>query len=86
MKRFALVSIFGVGLLMTCQAMATNGYFSHGYGPISKSLAGACVAITSSAMCSANNPAIIARMDNQWEIGASLFSPDRGFKANDNFR
>jgi len=86
MKKFTLVSVFGAGLLLTSQVMATNGYFSHGYGPISKSLAGACVAITSSAMCSANNPAIIARMDNQWEIGAALFTPDRGFEANDDFQ
>mgnify|MGYP001827288040 FL=1 len=72
--------------MLACPVMATNGYFSHGYGPVSKSLAGACVAITSSAMCSANNPAIMAQIDNQWEIGAALFAPDRGFKANDDFQ
>ena len=85
MNRLALVSILGAGLLLACPAMATNGYFSHGYGPVSKSLAGACVAITSSVMCSANNPAIMAQIDNQWEIGAALFAPDRGFQANDEY-
>lgn len=86
MKKWLPWGIFGAALLAAFQAGATNGYFSHGYGPVSKSLAGACVAVTSSAMCSANNPAIMAGMDDRWEAGAALFSPDRGFTANPDFQ
>jgi long-chain fatty acid transport protein len=64
-------------------AQATNGYMSHGYGTVSKSLAGACVAIVESAMCGAHNPAVLGFMDSRLELGVALFSPDRGFRAND---
>ena len=61
---------------------ATNGYLALGYGPMSVGQAGACVAITDSPMCAANNPAVLSSIDNRWEIGVDLFMPDRGFKAN----
>jgi len=67
------------------QAQATNGYFAHGFGPVSKSMAGACVALVENAMCGATNPASLVHLDNRWEIGAALFSPSRGFDANNDF-
>ena len=73
----------GVALLISGQVAATNGYFAHGYGPVSKSMAGACVAVTESAMCSAHNPAILSYIEeDRLELGVALFSPDRGFQAN----
>ena len=88
MKNRALLSAIGASLFLSVQgqAMATNGYFSHGYGPVSKSLAGACVAMTNSAMCSAHNPATLISVGNRWEVGAALFAPKRGFAANDDFQ
>ena len=74
------------GLAVSTQALATNGYLSHGYGPVAKSMAGACVAMVETAMCGAHNPATLAELDNRWEIGAALFSPDRGFQANNDFQ
>jgi long-chain fatty acid transport protein len=71
--------------LLSGQAVATNGYLAHGYGPVAKSMAGACVAMIETAMCAAHNPATLAFLDNRWEIGAALFSPDRGFHANGDF-
>ncbi len=68
------------------QATASNGYFSHGYGPIAKSMAGACVALVENAMCGAHNPASLGFLDDRWEVGVALFSPDRGFQANDDFQ
>jgi len=46
-------------------------------------MAGACVALVETAMCAATNPASLVHLDNRWEVGLSFFSPDRGFRAND---
>ena len=77
----ALVSLCCALGIPTVQA--TNGYWSHGYGPKSKSIAGACVAMIYGPMCASTNPASMVRVGNQIEFGLSLFSPDRGFTAND---
>lgn len=69
------------GALLSTQAVATNGYLAHGYGPVAKSMAGACVAMVETAMCAAHNPATLVDLDERWEIGAALFAPDRGFVA-----
>jgi long-chain fatty acid transport protein len=60
---------------------ATNGYWSIGYGPKSKSLAGACIGMRFGAMCSAVNPGSLAFVGNRMEAGLALFAPDRGFTA-----
>ena len=80
-KARALV-VLCCGLTATV-AQATNGYWSHGYGPKSKSIAGACVAMIYGPMCASTNPASMVRVGNQLEFGLSVFSPDRGFTAND---
>lgn len=84
-RSFSLVLAMGI-LLFSSQARSTNGYFSHGFGPIAKSMAGACVALVENAMCSAHNPASLAYLDDRFELGAALFFPDRGFQANDDFQ
>jgi long-chain fatty acid transport protein len=56
-------------------AMATNGYFSHGYGMKAKGMGGAAVAATDSAFAGANNPATAAFAGNRMEIGLDLFMP-----------
>lgn len=77
------LGLFGVVTALVGQsASATNGYLALGYGAVSVGQAGACVAITDSAMCAANNPAVLTSIDNRWELGVDLFMPDRGFKAN----
>lgn len=65
-------------------SLATNGYWTHGFGPKSKSMAGACVAMSFGAMCAASNPGSLAVVGNRFEMGMAVFSPDRGFKADDN--
>jgi len=59
-------------------AMATNGYFSHGYGMKAKGMGGAAVAMTDSAFAGANNPATAAFAGNRMELGLDLFMPKRG--------
>lgn len=62
-------------------ANATNGYFAHGHGLISKSLAGAGVAFPQDALAGATNPAGMAFVGNRFDIGAVLFKPDRHYSA-----
>lgn len=86
MKKNCYILITMSAVLFGHNASATNGYLALGYGAASVGQAGACVAITDSAMCAANNPAVLSGIDNRWEIGVDLFMPDRGFKANDDFQ
>jgi len=69
-------------LVLPSTLFATNGYWSSGYGPKSKGLAGACVAMAFGAMCAASNPAALAVIGNRLEFGGALFLPTRGFTAN----
>lgn len=58
-------------------AMATNGYFSHGYGMKAKGMGGAAVASTDSAFAGANNPATASFAGNRTEVGMDFFMPKR---------
>ena len=89
-KRFSVYFYFLAAALMSVVMMrpfpcqATNGYWSHGFGPKSKSMGGACVAMAFGAMCAATNPGSLAVVGNRLELGAAVFSPERGFIADDN--
>jgi long-chain fatty acid transport protein len=82
-KRYTLL-LAGLAAMQTSQTFATNGYWSHGYGPKSKSMAGACVAMRFGAMCAASNPGSMVFVGERLELGLSLFSPKRGFTADNN--
>jgi long-chain fatty acid transport protein len=56
-------------------AMATNGYFAHGYGTKNKGLAGGGVALPQDAMIAATNPAGMVFVGNRMDVGAAIFSP-----------
>lgn len=58
-------------------AIATNGYFSHGYGMKAKGMGGAAVALTDNAFAGANNPAAAVWSGNRMEVGVDLFMPSR---------
>lgn len=61
-------------------AMATNGYFSHGYGMKAKGMGGAAVTSTDNGFAGANNPAAAAFAGNRMDIGLDLFMPSpRGY-------
>jgi long-chain fatty acid transport protein len=62
-------------------AQATEGYFQHGYGAVSKFLAGAGAAYSQDAMSQALNPAGLVGIDNQLNADLSFFSPRREFEA-----
>ncbi len=74
--------IVGLLILLQNQVHATNGYFSHGFGTKSKSMAGAGVALSLDSLSAVTNPASAAFQDTQFDLGAALFLPNRGFTAN----
>lgn len=65
---------------------ATNGYFAHGWGTQSKAMAGVATALPQDTLVAATNPAGMAFLGQQSDIGFSFFNPSpRGYRANDDF-
>lgn len=69
-----------IALTLALPAAATNGYLAHGYGTRSKAMAGTGVAQSLDTLAPATNPAGLAGVDEQIDVGASWFSPDRGYE------
>lgn len=67
-------------------ALATNGYFSHGWGTKSKAMAGVATALPQDTLVSATNPAGMAFIGNSLDVAVAFFSPSpRGYEANADF-
>ncbi|MGB8435520.1 MAG: outer membrane protein transport protein [Burkholderiales bacterium] len=66
-----------MGIALPAAALATDGYFSHGYGMKAKGMGGASTAVAQDAFGGANNPATMAFAGNQFAIGVDWFSPHR---------
>ena len=79
MKYLLLKFFASLALLLPLAAQATNGYFAHGYGLRSKSMAGAGVASASDAIEAAINPANMVFVDNRSDVELELFSPHRNY-------
>lgn len=73
-----------VALTVPMTAMATNGYFSHGYGTKNKGLAGGGVALPQDAMAAATNPAGMVTVGDRMDLGVALFSPSPRSYTDDN--
>ena len=71
-------------LTIPMTAMATNGYFAHGYGTKNKGLAGGSVALSQDAMAAATNPAGMVTVGNRMDLGLAIFSPSPRSYADDN--
>ena len=85
-KAVRAMATFAVMAVPMTAAMATNGYFSHGYGIKAKGMGGASAASTDNGFAGANNPAAAAWAGNRLELGADLFSPNRSMtRANSGF-
>jgi long-chain fatty acid transport protein len=63
------------------EAQATDGYFQYGYGARQGGLGGAGVADSRDAMALSLNPAGLVDVGRQWQFGASVFMPYRGYTA-----
>jgi long-chain fatty acid transport protein len=66
------------GLTLPGVAMATNGYFSHGYGMKAKGMAGVGIALPQDALAAATNPAGMAFVGDRLDVGLDWFRPIRG--------
>jgi long-chain fatty acid transport protein len=68
----------GTALLLTpLAALATNGYFPHGYGLKAKGMGGVAVSQNHDSLGGANNPASMAFAGNRLDLGLEWFQPKR---------
>ena len=74
-KTQLIIALAAVGFAGS--AMATNGYFSHGYGMKAKGMGGASTAMAADTFGGANNPASMVWVGDRIDLGADLFSPRR---------
>jgi long-chain fatty acid transport protein len=72
-----LLPIAAACLLAAGPALATNGYFSHGYGIKSKGMGGAATALAQDSLGGVNNPASMVWVGNRFDLGADVFMPKR---------
>ncbi|MEW5942385.1 MAG: porin [Pseudomonadota bacterium] len=73
-----LVGVLAVaGCMAPGMALATDGYFSHGYGMKAKGMGGAATARAVDAFGGANNPASMVWVGDRLDIGLDWFSPVR---------
>jgi len=82
MKRTVLASALLVVFAIPSVALATDGYFPHGYGMKAKGMGGASTAMTDDAFGGANNPASMVWVGSRLDIGVDLFSPRRQVERN----
>ena len=78
MNRLARI-LAGTLALVPAAALATDGYFSNGYGTTCKAMAGACVALHFSTLAPATNPAAIAFFEKRYDVGLEYFNPSRDY-------
>jgi len=83
-KKYLTVAILAL-CMVAPTADATNGYMSHGYGTMSKGMAGAGSALPQDTLSVFNNPAGLVRLGKRYDAELELFSPKREYKANDDF-
>jgi long-chain fatty acid transport protein len=77
--KLALAVAFTMGVAAPGTVLATNGYFSHGYGAASNGMAGTGVAFPQDAMAAAVNPAGMVMVGDRGDVGAAVFSPLREY-------
>jgi long-chain fatty acid transport protein len=77
MTRVVRGALAAVACAAPFAAMATDGYFSHGYGMKGKGMAGATTALAEDSFGGANNPAAMVWVGNRIDAGVDLFSPRR---------
>lgn len=65
-------------------ALATNGYFAHGYGVKAQGLAGVGIALPQDGLAAAANPAGTAFVGDRIDAGVTWFRPDRGARITGN--
>src|SRR5450756_3256785 len=82
MKRTVLASALLAAFAIPSVALATDGYFPHGYGMKAKGMGGASTAMADDSFGGANNPASMVWAGDRLDIGLDLFSPKRHAERN----
>ncbi len=78
MKLKTIVGVMAaIGIAAPGVAMATNGYFAHGYGMTAKGMGGASTAMAKDTFGGANNPASMVWVGDRLDIGVDWFKPIR---------
>lgn len=80
-KRFVAFWVCMTCVLVIPNAMATNGYFAHGYGTKNKGMAGAGVALPQDTIAAATNPAGMVHLGERFDGGLAIFSPRRDYES-----
>jgi long-chain fatty acid transport protein len=75
--RNTLLTAVAAAALAPAVALATDGYFAHGYGMKAKGRGGASTAMTTDAFGGAVNPATMAFAGERLDLGLDWFRPDR---------
>ena len=83
LKALAKASILPL-VLLPGMALATNGYFSHGYGVKSQGMAGVGIALPQDGLAAATNPAGTAFVGDRLDLGLVWFRPSRGAEISGN--
>jgi long-chain fatty acid transport protein len=71
--------LIALGLLVGSPLFATNGYFMHGIGTASKSMAGASTALAQEALDADTNPAAGVFVNRGYSLSIALFNPERQY-------
>ena len=69
---------FTLTLLLAAPMLATDGYFSTGYGVIQQGQGGAGIAFPQDSLAAATNPAGMVLVGDRFDFGVTLFRPIRG--------
>ena len=64
-------------LFASAPALATDGYFSHGYGVKSQGIGGVGIALPLDGLAAATNPAGTAFLQDRFDLGINYFVPKR---------
>lgn len=73
-----------VAILATTNALATDGYFAHGYGVKSQGMGGVGIALPQDALAAAANPAGFGLVGDRVDFGMTWFRPQREAKISGN--
>ncbi len=86
MNKHLKLAILAAGIMAPSAVLASNGYFSYGWGTQSKAMAGVAAALPQDTLVAATNPAGMAWIDTSLDLGVSFFNPSpRGYEANPDF-
>ena len=78
-KITSALALVGLGTISGA-ALATNGYFSHGYGIKAQGMGGAATAMSIDTFGGANNPASMVWVGDRLDLGVVWFRPIRSAK------